>query len=94
MPAGQQLYTGSKIIIDSPTKLRQQSAVESELAGLVRPQPNSSILGQRPKLYFWHLGLGKTKGLKHYLADKFGEAPVLLSQAQPANTRKLMVNRL
>jgi len=94
VPAGQQLYTGSKISIDSPTKLRNQDAVTAELAGLVRPQPNSSILGQRPKLYFWHLGLGKTKGLKHFLASRLGEPPVLLSQTQPANTRKLMVNRL
>jgi outer membrane protein assembly factor BamA len=94
VPEGEKLYTGSKITLESPTKLRNQSALQTELEGLIRPQPNSSILGQRPKLYFWHLGLGKSKGLKHFLADKLGEPPVLLSQAQPANTRSLMVNRL
>ena len=94
IPEGQKLYTGSKVKIEAPGKLRNQAALQTELEGLVRPQPNSSILGQRPKLYFWHLGVGKTKGLKHFLADKLGEAPVLLTQANPANTRSLMVNRL
>ncbi|RZK37513.1 MAG: hypothetical protein EOO57_05435, partial [Hymenobacter sp.] len=94
IPEGEKLYTGSKVTLESPTKLRNQAALQTELTDLIRPQPNSSILGQRPKLYFWHLGIGKSKGLKHLLADKFGEPPVLLSQAQPANTRSLMVNRL
>ncbi|RZK19474.1 MAG: hypothetical protein EOO56_14095 [Hymenobacter sp.] len=94
IPEGQKLYTGSKVTIEAPTKLRNQSALQTELEALVRPQPNSSFLGLRPKLYFWHLGVGKSKGLKHFLADKLGQAPVLLTQAQPANTRGLMVNRL
>jgi outer membrane protein assembly factor BamA len=94
IPEGEKLYTGSKVTLESPTKLRNQSALQTELTDLIRPQPNSSILGQRPKLYFWHLGLGKSKGLKHFLADKLGEPPVLLSQANPTNTRSLMVNRL
>ena len=94
IPEGEKLYTGSKVTLESPTKLRNQSALQTELTELIRPQPNSSILGQRPKLYFWHLGLGKSKGLKHFLADKLGEPPVLLSQANPTNTSSLMVNRL
>ena len=94
IPEGQKLYTGSKVTIDAPTKLRNQAALQTELETTLRPKPNASILGQRPKLYFWHLGQGKTKGLKHLLADKFGEAPVLLSQVQAKQTRTLMTNRL
>ena len=94
IPEGQKLYTGSKVTIDAPTKLRNQAALQTELETVVRPKPNASILGQRPKLYFWHLGLGKEKGLKHFLANKLGEAPVLLSQVQAKQTRTLMTNRL
>jgi hypothetical protein len=94
IPEGQKLYTGSKVTIEAPTKLRNQDALQTELETTLRPKPNASILGQRPKLYFWHLGLGKEKGLKHLLADKFGEAPVLLSQVQAKQTRTLMTNRL
>jgi outer membrane protein assembly factor BamA len=94
IPEGQKLYTGSKVTIEAPTKLRNQAALQTELETVLRPKPNGSILGQRPKLYFWHLGLGKEKGLKHFLADKLGEAPVLLSQVQAKQTRTLMTNRL
>jgi len=94
IPEGQKLYTGSKVTIEAPAKLRNQAALQTELETTLRPKPNASILGQRPKLYFWHLGLGKEKGLKHLLADKLGEAPVLLSQVQAKQTRTLMTNRL
>jgi len=94
IPEGQKLYTGSKVTIDAPTKLRNQAALQTELETVVRPKPNAAILGQRPKLYFWHLGVGKEKGLGHYLAGKLGEAPVLLSQVQAKQTRTLMTNRL
>ncbi len=94
VPEGQKLYTGSKVTIKAPEKLRNQSAVQAELEALVRPKPNFSFLGRRPKLFFWHLGVGKSKGIGHFLADKLGEAPVLITQAQPTATQKLMVNRL
>ncbi|MGI4761078.1 MAG: BamA/TamA family outer membrane protein [Janthinobacterium lividum] len=94
IPEGQKLYTGSKVTIDAPTKLRNQAALQTELETVVRPKPNAAILGQRPKLYFWHLGVGKEKGIGHFLAGKLGEAPVLLSQVQAKQTRTLMTNRL
>lgn len=94
VPEGQKLYTGSKVTIKSPTKLKNGSALQTELTSVLRPKPNFSFLGLRPKLYFWHLGVGKTKGLGHFLAGKLGEAPVVLSQVKIADTRKLMVNRL
>ncbi len=94
VPEGQKLYTGSKVTIKSPTKLQNGSALQTELTSVLRPKPNFSFLGLRPKLYFWHLGVGKTKGLGHFLAGKLGEAPVVLSQVKIDATRKLMVNRL
>ena len=94
IPEGQRLYTGSKVIIKSPEKLRNYSALETELESVIRPKPNGSILGQRPKLYFWHLGEGKTKGFGKFLADKFGEAPVLLKDVKISATKGLITNRL
>ena len=94
VPKGQKLYTGSKVVINSPTKLKNASALQTELTDVLRPAPNFSFLGLRPKLYFWHLGVGKTKGLGHFLASKLGEAPVVLSQVKIDATRKLMTNRL
>ena len=94
VPEGQRLYTGSKVSIKSPEKLKNQSALQTELESVVRPKPNGSILGLRPKLYFWHLGVGKTKGVGKFLADKFGEAPVLLKDVKISATSGLITNRL
>ncbi|MET4075154.1 outer membrane translocation and assembly module TamA [Hymenobacter sp. UYCo722] len=97
VPDGERLYTGSKVTITPPAgekKVNNQSALQTELASVLRPKPNASLLGLRPKLYFWHMGVGKKKGLGKILADKFGEAPVLLSQVKIAATRDLMINRL
>ena len=94
VPEGQQLYTGSKVIIKSSEKITNQAALQTELESVIRPKPNGSILGRRPKLYFWHLGQGKKKGLKKFLADKFGEAPVLLKDVKISATKGLITNRL
>lgn len=93
IPEGEKLYTGSKVIINAPAKVNNQAALQTELESVVRPKPNGSLLGMRPKLYFWHLGVGKTKGLGKKLADQFGEAPVLLSQVKFTATRDLISNR-
>ncbi|WP_310397619.1 BamA/TamA family outer membrane protein [Hymenobacter sp.] len=94
IPEGQRLYTGSKVVIKTPEKIANESALQSELESVIRPKPNAAILGLRPKLYFWHLGLGKKKGLKKFLADKFGEAPVLLKDVKISATTGLITNRL
>ena len=94
VPEGQKLYTGSKVIIKSPQKLPNQAALQTELTSVIAPKPNSSILGQRPKLYFWHLGVGKKKGLGKFFADKLGEAPVLLKDVKISATEGLITNRL
>ncbi|MDO7874435.1 BamA/TamA family outer membrane protein [Hymenobacter sp. ASUV-10] len=93
IPEGEKLYTGSKVTINAPEKLKDESALQTELESVVRPKPNGSLLGMRPKLYFWHMGVGKTKGLGKKLADQFGEAPVLLSQVEVKATEDLISNR-
>jgi hypothetical protein len=94
VPEGQKLYTGSSVKLNTPEKQPDQSALQTQLEAVVRPKPNASFLGLRPKLYFWHLGAGKTKGFGKFLADKFGEPPVLLSDVKLNATKDLMLNRL
>ncbi|AMJ64095.1 translocation and assembly module lipoprotein TamL [Hymenobacter sp. PAMC 26628] len=94
IPANEKLYTGSTVKIEAPEKPKNESALVTELEAVVRPKPNFSFLGLRPKLFFWHLGVGKTKGLGHFFANKLGEAPVLLSQVKIPATENLMLNRL
>ena len=94
VPEGQKLYTGSKVTLKSPEKIKNESALQTELESVIQPKPNSSLLGLRPKLYFWGQGQGKKKGLGKFLADKFGEPPVLLKDVKIAATSGLITNRL
>ncbi len=94
IPEGEKLYVGSNVKINAREKPRNEAALQTELESVIRPKPNQSFLGLRPKLYFWHLGEGKKKGLGKTLADKFGEALVLVSQVKIAPTEALLTNRL
>ncbi|RYE31395.1 MAG: hypothetical protein EOP42_10655 [Sphingobacteriaceae bacterium] len=95
LTGNQKLYVGGKInIINKDLKKNDKSALESELAGLLRPKPNASILGLRPKLYLYNITrTTKRKGIKHYLHSK-GEAPVLVSAVDLDKNSNILVNRL
>ncbi len=95
LTGGQKLYVGGKINIkDKDLKKNDRVALTSELTGLLRPKPNSSFLGLRPKLYLYNITkTTKKKGLKHYLHSK-GEAPVLISAVDLDKNSKIIVNRL
>ena len=86
VPEGQRLYTGSEVTIVPPAegeKVYKQAELQTELESVLRPKPNGSFLGMRPKLYFWNMGQkdgkAKQKGLGKTIAETFGEAPVLLA---------------
>jgi outer membrane protein insertion porin family len=96
LPKGELLYVGSKIEItgDSVTK-KEKSILEPELESVLRPRPNSTILGLRPKLWIYNITkTDKQKGLKHFLNTKFGQAPVYFSKVDLDYNIKLVTNRL
>jgi outer membrane protein insertion porin family len=97
LPKGEQLYIGGTVKIegkDQSKKKRKQ--LSEELETVLRPKPNFSILGLRPKLYIYNI-VGKPKkqkGLKHWLRTKVGEPPVLFSKVDLDYNTKLVQNRL
>jgi outer membrane protein insertion porin family len=98
LPNGQKLYIGGKVKIDDPngdlTK-KDAKAVSQELQGLLRPRPNSSILGLKVKLYIYNkTRTTKKKGLRHYLNTKFGEPPVLISEVDVDKNSQVLQSRL
>ncbi|AWI26259.1 translocation and assembly module lipoprotein TamL [Flavobacterium pallidum] len=83
LPDGEYLYVGGKIKVkDSLISRKERKSLERELKGLLRPKPNSKILGLRPKLLIYNLAgePKKEKGFRHWLRTKVGEPPVLFSQ--------------
>ncbi len=97
LPKGEQLYVGAKVKLEGKeTSRKEKKKLLPELEALLRPKPNFSILGLRPKLYIYNL-VGKPKkqkGLKHWLHTKVGEAPVLFSKVDLDFNASLVQNRL
>jgi outer membrane protein insertion porin family len=93
---GQKLYTGGEVKIeDKDIKKGESKALKTELSGLLRPQPNSNILGLRYKLWVYNkTRTNKRRGLKHYLNTHIGEPPVLISSVDLAKNSNILQNRL
>lgn len=92
---GELLYTGAKLKIEGKeTSKKENKALKTALKNIVRPKPNSSILGLRPKLYVYNI-VGtpkKEKGLRYWLKTKVGEPPVLYSQVDLEYNKSILQN--
>lgn len=94
LPDNESLYIGSDIIVEPP-KTSGKKKIKSELEEVIRPKPNFSFLGLRPSLWFYNIaGENANKGIRKWIKNKLGEAPVLLSQIDPELIEELMINRL
>lgn len=96
--ANQNLFVGSKEKVKSSDKLSKskQSAIADEMHSLVRPKPNSKLLGARFKLAVYNRVKEpkKKKGLKYWLKYKVGEPPVLASASVLEKNRQVLQNHL
>ena len=53
---GQMLYTGAKITVKNDTlSKKEKSNLKDALQEQLRPKPNSSFLGLRPRLYVYNI---------------------------------------
>ena len=80
---GEMLYIGGDVKIkDKEVSKKERKVLKNQLEGMLRPKPNSSILGLRPKLYIYNVAgePKKAKGIRHWLRTKVGEPPVLFSK--------------
>ena len=85
------MYTGATIVFEDTIKSKKE--IRTELEKLLRPVPNSKILGMRIRLSLYNLGKPpKKKGLNYLLRNKWGEAPVLYSRVKPDNTSTILNN--
>ena len=94
LPAGEDLYVGSKIKVEEKEPIKNAGAIKSELSKLARPKPNERILWMRAKLWFYNSAGKNPKGIKKWLKKKWGEAPVLLSDHHPKENAEVMISRL
>lgn len=95
LPKGERLYSGGKVTVNPGLpKIKNQKNLTSDLQALLRPKPNSSILGLQPKLWLWSISKPHKKGINHLLHDKLGEPPVLFNPQDVTRNAGLIVNHL
>ncbi len=95
IPEDELLYTGAEVKFEQDSTIADQPKLRTELENVLRPQPNSKILGMRPGLYFHYKSQREKPGfINKFLNKKIGEEPVYLSDVDLQNTEDLLLNRL
>src|SRR6185436_9327024 len=84
LPKGEKLYTGAKIELKSSEKIKNKNYIRNNAGQVLRPEPNRSFLGMRPRLWFYYVaGDSANKGFRKWIKNKLGEPPVLMSDIDP-----------
>jgi outer membrane protein assembly factor BamA len=98
LSANQNLFIGSNEKMKSTEKISSgdRKDLEEQMHALVRPKPNTSILGVRFKLTVFNMFKEpkKKKGLIYWLKYKVGEPPVLASNSALEKNREVIKNHL
>lgn len=93
VPEKDYLFAGSKITFD--TKNKDEKEIKSTLLLRTWPVPNKKTLMLPLELVSYSISKpSNKKRLNHFLHEKLGEPPVLLSQANPADMRRRMVAQM
>lgn len=90
---GELLYVGAEIEIDNDSLSRKEKKNLSEaLEENLVPEPNSSFLGMRPRLFFYNITKTpeKDSGFRHWLKYRVGEEPVLLDDVDKDFNREII----
>ncbi|MCM4167771.1 Outer membrane protein assembly factor BamA [Arenibacter antarcticus] len=95
IPQEELLYTEGRLQLESDTTIKNLNKINQELQDLLRPEPNTKVLGIYLGLWA-HFKAQKEKPgfINRYLGRKIGEAPVYLSHIDLEKTEELLNNRL
>src|ERR1700704_4639063 len=96
LPPDEKLYTGAIVTVSGPSLgVRERKTLRTDLKGLTRPKPNTKFLGIRMKLFIYNLFRNKKpNSFFGKIREKSGQPPVLLSQLDLENNKKILRNYL
>ncbi|GEO22308.1 membrane protein [Cyclobacterium qasimii] len=95
IPENEKLYTGATIEINRDFSVKGFKELNAELEGLLKPEPNSKILGMRVGLWSHYKVQKENPGfINRFIYKKLGEEPVYFSSVEIAKTEGLILNRL
>ncbi|MEO6405611.1 MAG: BamA/TamA family outer membrane protein [Ferruginibacter sp.] len=93
LPPGERLYRGATVHVEKSTEVKTKSRqLRNTIALAAKPRANKFLLGQPWKVW-WYFKLGEPehdRGLRRFLRNKLGEAPVLSSRVNAAATAENM----
>ncbi len=95
VPEDERLFSYAEVEVEYESRERDKKSIGSELQGLVRPQPNTTLLGGRPYLRWHYRATGeKSNFINRWLNKRFGEEPVYLSEVNIERNEQIIQNRL
>ena len=91
VPDDRVLYTGSDIDLVPQGRLKAKKQIKELLDANILPKPNTTILGMRPGLWFFYkAGNPEKKGLRSFMKNKLGQAPVYMSDIDAEQIAKVL----
>ena len=95
IPEGELLYTKGSVEIKNPSEVPDINDIHRELEGVLRPDPNSKILGMRLGLLVHYKAQREKPGfINKWLNKKIGEEPVYASHVDMPEVEEILLNRL
>jgi len=95
IPEDEKLYTGAILEINRDFSVKGFKGLNAELEGLLKPKPNSKILGMRIGLWSHYKVQKENPGfINRFIYKKIGEEPVYFSSVEMGKTQELILNRL
>jgi outer membrane protein insertion porin family len=95
VPDNQVLYTKSEVKLVPAGKVKAKKKIKELLYTNINPKPNGSLLGMRPALWLYYkMGNPKKKGIKSFIKNKMGQAPVYMSDVDAEKTAELLRGHL
>ncbi|MDO8366001.1 MAG: BamA/TamA family outer membrane protein [Saprospiraceae bacterium] len=92
---GERLYNGAKIKIKKEEGIGSTKLLKSDLKkAVILPRPNKKILGMRPRLVLYNMFKNsRPKSIGSFIANRFGEAPILYEPKTANRHRELLIER-
>jgi outer membrane protein insertion porin family len=96
LPEGELLYTGAEVQLEGGDKIsgKKKRFIKNVAEGALRPEPNSSFLGIRPRLWMHNVAGPEPKTWIGKRLKKTGRPPVLLSSVRQSTTAEFIDARL
>ena len=96
LPPGEKLYTGANVKLEYNENLKKKKIrfIEKVAETGIRPEPNKSFLGMRPRVWLHMVTSDNSNTWLGKWLRKRGKAPVYLSSVKPAATAGIIDARL